>query len=163
MGRLLEGIDHRRRVIYQRLPRDQAGEHNRDPDVEHGANDQGSQDADGDIALRPVALFGCRRDRIETDVGKKDDAATGEHAGPSVRKKRMPMSRMDEMRSGDDEDQDGSDFEQNHDVVGARGLADTPYQHDGQNENDEKSGKIEAEMPARLIDGIALKVGKAGR
>ena len=163
LGQLLEGIDHRCRIIHQCLPWNQAGEDNRDPDVEHSADDQRCQNAERDVALRPVALFGCRRDRIEANVSKEDDAAAGEHTGPPVGKKRMPVSGVDEMRSGDDEDQNRRDFEQNHDVVGARGLADTPDQHDGQNQHDEKRGKIEAQMPARLVDGIALKVGKAGR
>ena len=71
VAQLLEGVDHRRRIVDQRLPGDQASEHHRDADVEHGADDQGSQDADGHIALRPVALFRRSRDRIEADVGER--------------------------------------------------------------------------------------------
>ena len=70
---------------------------------------------------------------------------------------------MDEAGAGDDEHQDRRDLEQNHDVVGAGGFADTPHQHDGENQHDEKGGEIETEMPARLVDGVALQVGKAGR
>ncbi len=44
--------------------------------------------------------------------------------------------------AGDDKDQDGGDFEQHHDVVGLRGFADTPHQHDGQKQHDEKGGKL---------------------
>ncbi len=63
---------------------------------------------------------------------------------------------------GDDEYQDRGDLEQNHDVVGPGGFADTPDQHDGQNQHDKKGGKIEAQMPAWLVDRVALQVGEAG-
>ena len=67
----------------QRLPRHHAGEHHRDADVEHGADDQRGDDADGHIALRILALFAGGRDRIEADVGEENDGAAGEHAATS--------------------------------------------------------------------------------
>ena len=77
-------------------------------------------------------------------------------------KKGMPMAGMDKAGARHDEDQDRGDLEQNHDVVGSRGFADTPYQHDGQNQHDQKGGKIETQMPAWLVDSVALQVGEAG-
>ena len=74
----------------------------------------------------------------------------------------MPVRRVNEARARDDKYQDGGDLKQDHDVVGARRFADPPDQDDGQNQHDKKGGKIEAQMPARLVDSIALKVGEAG-
>ena len=71
VAQLLERVDHRRRIVDQRLPRDQAGEHDGDADVEQGADYQRSEDADRHIALRPMTLFRRSRDRIEADVSKE--------------------------------------------------------------------------------------------
>ena len=62
----------------------------------------------------------------------------------------------------EDKDQDGGDLEQHHDVVGPGGFADAAHQHDGQDQHDEKGGNIEAQVPARLVDRVALQVGEAG-
>src|ERR1700734_1199884 len=96
MAQLFESIDHRRSVIDQSLPGNKTSEHNGHADVEQSTDHQGSQDAYGNIALRPMALLRRRRDRIEADVGKENDAATGEHTRPPVGEKRMPMTGMDE-------------------------------------------------------------------
>ena len=40
MAELLQRVHHRRGIVHQRLPRDQAGEHDGDPDIEDGADDQ---------------------------------------------------------------------------------------------------------------------------
>ena len=72
------------------------------------------------------------------------------------------MSGMDEAGAYDHKHQNGADLEQNHDVVGPRRLADTSYQHNGQDQHDEKCGKIETQVPARRVDRVALKIAEAG-
>ncbi len=60
------------------------GQDGRDRDVEHRADRQGPQDADGQVALRPPGLLGVRRDRVEADVGEEDPARPLGHAAPAV-------------------------------------------------------------------------------
>ena len=50
-----------------------AGDHRRHGDIEHRAEQQRDEDADGHVALRIAGLFGVRRDRVEADVGEEDD------------------------------------------------------------------------------------------
>ena len=82
-GELLERVDDRSGVAHHRLPGHQAGEADGDGHVEHRADDQRGDDADGQVALRVAALLGGRRDRVEADVGEEDDGAAGEHAATS--------------------------------------------------------------------------------
>ena len=82
-GELLERVDDRRGVAHHRLPGHQSGEADGDGNIEHGADDQRGDDADGQIALRVAALFGRGGDGIEADVGEEDDGAAGEHAATS--------------------------------------------------------------------------------
>ena len=60
------------------MPVDDAGESQRDANVEDGADDQRRDDADGDVALRVLAFFAGGGDGVEADVGEEDDAAAGE-------------------------------------------------------------------------------------
>ncbi len=125
----LERVDHRRGVAHHRLPGHNAAEHDGHRAVEHGAGHQRGQDADGQVALRVLALLGRRRDRVEADVSEEDDGAAGEHAGPAVGHEGMPVVRLDEAGAGKDEDQNGGDLDQHHDVVGAGRLADAAHQN----------------------------------
>ena len=93
---LLERVDHRRSIVHQRAPMDQAGEHDRDSDVEDGADDQRGDDADGHIALRILALLGRGGDGVESDVGEEDDGAAGEESRPAIGIERIPVRRMDD-------------------------------------------------------------------
>ena len=49
-----------------------------DADIEHGADDQRRDDAEGQIALRIARFLGRGGDRIESDVGEEDDGAAGD-------------------------------------------------------------------------------------
>ena len=61
----------------------------------------------------------------------------------------------------EDEDEDGGELDQHHDVVGARGLADAADEDDGEQKDDEEGGDVEAEVPAGLVDVVAGEVLQA--
>ena len=129
---LLERVDDGRRVADHRLPRHEAGEADGDGDIEHGADDQRGDDADGQVALRIAAFFGGGGDGVEADVGEEDDGAAGEHARPAVGHEGMPVAGMDEADGGEDEDEDGDELDADHHVVGRGRLADAADQDDGE-------------------------------
>ena len=63
---------------------------------------------------------------------------------------------------GDDEGENGDDFDEDEDVVGARRLADAADQDDRENHHDEECGDVEAEVPAGIVEVVAGHVLQAG-
>ena len=80
-GQLFEGVHDRSGVAYHRLPGHKARETDCDRDVEDRTHDQGGDNPDGQIALRPAAFLGGRRNRVKSDVGEKDNGPAGQDAG----------------------------------------------------------------------------------
>src|ERR1035437_993427 len=159
----LERVDDRGSVASDRAPRDYAGQHQRYSEVKDGADDQCGDDADGDIALRVLALFAGGGDGVEADVGEENDGAAGEDSGEAVGHERMIVAGVNERDAEKDEREDGGDLDQHHDVIGAGGLADAEHQDDGEDEDDEECGEVEAAMPAREEDVVAGEVLQALR
>jgi hypothetical protein len=110
-GELLERVDHRSGVAHHRLPGHQAGEADGHGHIEHRADNQRGDDADGQVALRVAALLGRGGDRVEADVGEEDDRPAGEHAAPAVGHEGMPVAGMDEADDGEDEDENGDELD----------------------------------------------------
>ncbi len=160
-GKLLERVHHRRGVAHHGMPGNQAGEADGDGDIEHGADDQRGDDADRQVALRVLAFLGGRRDGVEADVSEEDDGPTGQHARPTVGHKGMPVGRMNEADDGEDEDEDGDEFEAHHHIVGRGRLADAAHQDDGEDHDDEKGGDVEAEVPTGRIERLSSQVLQA--
>ena len=144
------------------LPGHDAAEDDGDPAVKDGAGHQRGQDADGHVALRIPALFGRGRNGVEADIGEENDGAAGEDAGPAIGHEGMPVVRLDEAGCGDDEDEDGGDLDEDHDVVGARRLADAAHQDHRQDHHDEERREFEAEVPAGIVEIVARQVLQAG-
>jgi len=161
-GEALEGVDDRGGVAHDRLPGNDAAEHDGYRAVEHGAGHQSGEDAEGQIALRVFALLGGRGDGVETDVGEEDDGAAGEYAGPAIGHEGMPVVGLDEAGAGKDEDQDGGHLDEHHDVVCASRLADAADQEHGEEHDDEEGGNVEAEVPSGFVEIVAGKVLQAG-
>ena len=71
----LQRVGHRR-VVVQRVPIGDAGQHQRDRAIEQRADRAASAKIpDRHIALRASAFLGRGRDRIESDVSEEDDGA----------------------------------------------------------------------------------------
>ena len=147
--KFLQRVDDRGGVVDQRLPGHEAGEHDDHADVQKRADNQRRDDADGHVALRVFALFGGGRDGIEPNVGEEDDRAAGENSGPAIGREGMPVGRMNEARRKADEDEDGDDLQQDHDVVGLGRFADAAHQDHREEHHDDEGGPVEAEVPAR--------------
>jgi hypothetical protein len=159
---LLERVDDGSGVADHGLPGNETGEADGDGDVEHGADDQRGDDADGKIALGIAALFGGSGDGIEADVGEEDDGAAGEHARPAVGHEGMPVAGMDEADGGEDEDEDGNELESHHHVVGGGRLADAAHQNHRDEHDDEEGGNVEAEVPAGVVEVVAGEILQTG-
>ncbi len=122
---LLERIDDRSGIVRQGVPANQSSKYDHHADIQQRANDERSDDAARQVALRIVALFGGGGDRIKSDVSEKHNRATGKNSRPTVRRERMPIRSVNEARCESDECENGDDLDQHHDVVGFRGLADS--------------------------------------
>ncbi len=75
----------------------------------------------------------------------------------------MPVRSVNEARCECDERQNGDDFNQHHDVVGFRGLADSADQNHGEQHDDDERRPVEAEMPTGTVKHVAGEIGEAAR
>src|SRR5580704_18719729 len=71
---------------------DQSGKYDGDEDIEDGADDKRTENADGHVAPRILGFLGCSGYGVETDVGEEDgggartDTAPAESAGTICRR-----------------------------------------------------------------------------
>ena len=73
----------------------------------------------------------------------------------------MPVRGSNIVETKTDEDEDGDDLQQHHHIVHFRRFANAAHEnHREQHDNNER-GPVEAEMPAGLIEDIALEVGES--
>ncbi len=113
------------------------------PTYSKRAHDQRHDDAEGQIFLRIARFLGGCRDRIESDVGKENDGASGDDSGEARRREGHPVGGLHQHSADDQEGKDGADFHRHHDVVGLRRLLHSAHQQQREKENDEEAGKIE--------------------
>ena len=73
----------------------------------------------------------------------------------------MVVRRMNEAHADEDERQDGRDLQQDHDVVGLGRFANPAHQYHRQDQDDQERWDVEAEVPARVVENVALKIGEA--
>ena len=69
----------------------------------------------------------------------------------------MVIRRMNEAHADEDERQDGCDLQQHHDVVGLGRFTNAAHQHHRQEQDDQKCRNVEAEVPARVVENVALE------
>src|ERR1035438_9161623 len=158
----LERIHHRCSVAHYRMPGNNAAEGDGYSTVEESAGHECGEDAEGQIALRIVALLSGRRNGVEADVREENDGAAGEHAGKAVGHEWMPVARVNEAGSGDDEGEDGNDFDKDENVVGSRRLANAAHQNHGKNHHHQKRRDIKTEVPSGLVEVVAGEILEAG-
>jgi len=147
---LLEGIGHRR-VDVDLIIGHHAGEHQRHGDVQHGADDQRGDDADGHVAIGTAGLFRVGGNRVKSDVGEKDNGRTGENAqrftarsalsqdgmaeetqaGIPIRGERFEILRIKIKRPDRYDKQNDRQFNDDHARVEISALANAFNQNDG--------------------------------
>ena len=135
------GIRHQELVVLDDAGQDQGHE-----DVEHRADRQGTQDADGHVLLRVLRLLGRGGDRVEADVGEEDDPGPAQDAAPAVmaemavvgRDEGHPILGMDVLDAEGDEEQDHADLGDDDDVVEVGGFLDADDQQSGDDRDDER-------------------------
>ena len=138
--------------------KDEAGKTDRDRDIEHGANDERGDDADGQIPLRLAAFFGRGRYRIEADVREENNGPASQDAGHAVGHERMPVSGMNKVDGRGDEDEDGDELDADHHVVGRGRFANAADEDDSENQDHEKCRNVEAKVPTGMIEPVAGEV-----
>ena len=141
----VDGHGHGRRDVEVGVAHD-AGEDEREGDVDRRAGEEGPQDADGHVPLGILGFLRGRRDGVEAEVGEEhdpgpaEDAAPAEEAGhPGVRRdERMPECRLDEEQPGPDEDEDDADLEKDDDRIDGSRLLDAPDEDESDKGDDQK-------------------------
>src|SRR4029077_16110071 len=117
-------------------------QHDRDAHIKDGAYNQGCDDAEGQITLWVATLLRRRRYGVETNVGEEYDGSASNDSGKSGRSERFPVSGIDQHAADYQERKNGADFDGDHYVVGFRRLAHSPYQQQGQDEDNEEAGHV---------------------
>ncbi len=118
------------------LEGDDAGEDEGDEDVEDGAEQKGTENSKGHVALGVFGFLGGSGDGIEADVGKKDDSGTGEDAAPTelpeaagvFRNEGNPIVGIYVRRATEDEEDDDGEFDDDDDIVEAGGFTDPDHE-----------------------------------
>src|SRR2546430_16940818 len=68
---------------------------------------------------------------------------------------------MNKSRREGDEGEDSDDFDHHHEVVGVGGFFYAADENYGEKHDDDEGGPVEAEVPARAVDHVALQIRKA--
>ncbi len=126
----------------------EAGRHDADDDVDDRADGQPAKDADRHVALRVPGFFRRGGDRIEADVGKKDDRRPLVDARPAVRGERLVVRRVDVRGAEHDEEAEHEQLHDHHGVVGAGALAHADVEQPGDGQDDERRGDVEQDRDA---------------
>ncbi len=140
----------------QRLVVDQAGEHERDRDIEDGADDERAKDADGHVALRVLGLLSGSGDGVKANVSEEDGRCStrdAEEAEVSVaigwRDEGVPVGGSDlwvmEEEEPADGEKDADDAELDDDDGGVEicRLLDADNEHRGNEEHDDDGEEVE--------------------
>ncbi len=106
------------------VPRLNASQHRRCCDVDQRTDDERTDNGDWHILSRIAALFRRRRDRIEADERKENEACAGPHPRETIGQKRRPVIRLHvECPDGNEEKQDHN-FQRHHHIIGPGRLLD---------------------------------------
>ena len=73
----------------------------------------------------------------------------------------MPIRGVDEARGETDEHQDGENFQHHHHVVRFGRFADPADENHGEQHDDDECRPVETEMPAGIVECVALQVAEA--
>ena len=90
-----------------------------------------------------LRLLGRRGNRVEADVGEKDDGAAGEHSAEARWRKGHPVALVHQHAAHDEEERNGGNLDGHHDVVDLGRLAHAAHQQPAQDHDDEKGRHVE--------------------
>ena len=134
----------------QFLEGDDAGEDEGDENVEDSAEQKGTKNSKGHVALGIFGLLGGSGDGIEADVGEEDDSGTGEDTAPAefpkaagvFRDKGDPVVGIDVGRAAENEEDDDGELDDDDDIVEAGGFTDPDHEENGGGQTDEDGGQV---------------------
>src|SRR5579859_1375225 len=120
-----------------------AKQHNRHSNIENCTNNQGSNDAKGNISLWIAGLFRGRGYRIKTDVSKENNRSARHDSWKTGGRKGVPIDRPHKHGTYCEKQKDGGYLDYHHYIVCQGTLAHATNQQDGQYKDDQKCGEIE--------------------
>src|SRR6185312_4675057 len=148
------------------LVADHAGQHQGEGDIEQGADDQRSHDAERDVALGVLRLLGGGRDGVEPDIGEEDGRCAADDAADPEFAELARIFRYDRHVVGgvDIEDADGDHrqhdrhLDDDDDVIDQGGFGDAAYQDHRHHDDDEDGAEIQGQR--RAADGSERDLGR---
>ena len=126
--------------------------------IENGAHQQRGDDADRQVSLRILGFLRSRRNRVETDVGKKDVSRSGpnprESEGSERDQSRSPVAGVHITKTQADHEQDHRDLDDHDGRVEARALPDSDDQDCRDDKRDQECREIEADLKSENVRRI---------
>ena len=135
--------------IHDRLGADCTDRAGSDQQIEHRADDQAADHADGHVALRIAGLFRRGRDGIEADVGEEDrsrgagDAHAGDLAEEAIGRERREVVGLHDRHRQRDEQQQSRNLDGRQDCVDGCALARADDQQTGHQQADRCGWQID--------------------
>ncbi len=156
-----DGIGHVERLVV-----DDQRHHDRDEDVDRGADEQRTEQADRHVLRRVLGFLACGRDCLETDIGKEHDRCRAKDAAPAEltlvaarwRNEGRPVGlERTEMRdhkgtANHDEGDDDGQLDRDDDVVDLRAFRHAHDQQCRHRHTDQESGEVEEIGDWRTVD-----------
>ena len=136
--------------------RDQAGEYGGDHRIKDRADDERSDYADRQIALRVFGLFGDRRNGVKSDVSEKDYGRARADARKPVRVERMPVRRLNISEAHDDEESEHQNLDADHRGIEPGALFDAPDQNYRYKRDDKDGQQVEDYGDAEYVRGVSV-------
>ncbi len=133
--------------------RHDAGHDRSDHDIQDGADDQRTDDADWQVARRILDFLGGRGDGVEADEGKEHQRGGAHHARHAVWHVRLPVFRLDVADTDRDEQQHDADLDDHHHVVQAGRLTHAERQQERDGHHDQEGWQVEQGLDARARAG----------
>src|SRR5207247_2728074 len=120
--------------------------------VDDRADNEGTDDTDGEIPFRVSHFLRHGGDSVEPDVGEEDDRGTSLDAGPAVGSEGVPVLGSDIFPPDENEEAEYNKFQQHHACIHRCALPDADHEHDGYQRNDAEREDIEDNGDAEEID-----------
>ena len=119
--------------------------------VEHGANQERAENADGHVPFRVLRFLRRRAHRIEADVGKEDDGCAAKNARPAVVAKSTGVFGNEGrevfgsniLKANHNKGDDHQNLQQDHDVVEEGTPACASHQDERQDDDQEHGGQVD--------------------
>ena len=112
-------------------------------DVEHGTDDEGGDDADGQVTLGVLGFLGGGAHRVEADVAEEHHRGRPHRPGPAVGEEGLPVRGLHVLDAHHDEEQDHDALDGHHEGVEARALPHPDHEQDHDQQDDDHRREVD--------------------